>query len=140
MGFRTGAYATIWEVTPEKEFSTKLQISISRKNKDGEYEQDFSGFVYANGTGAAKKAAQLQKKDRIRLGDVDVTTTYNKEKKVTYTNYKVYSFATSNDEKFNLSAKEFVASINDNAQATSAKPASKPAKAEPEISADDVPW
>ena len=140
MGFKTGAYCTVWEVTPEKEFSTKLQISISRKNKDGEYEQDFSGFVYANGTGAAKKAAQLQKKDRIRLGDVDVTTTYNKEKKVTYTNYKVYNFATSDDERFNLSAKEFVAAINDNAQTTAAKPASKPVNVEPEISADDVPW
>lgn len=140
MGFRTGAYCTVWEVTPEREFSTKLQISISRKNKDGEYEQDFSGFVYANGTGAAKKAAQLQKQDRIRLGDVDVTTTYNKEKKVTYTNYKVYSFATSDDERYNLGAKEFVAAINDNSQSTAAKPVSKPEKAGPEISTEDVPW
>lgn len=139
MGFKTGAYCTVWEVTPEKEFSTKLQISISRKNKDGEYEQDFSGFVYANGTGAAKKAAQLQKKDRIRLGDVDVTTTYNKEKKVTYTNYKVYNFATQDDPKFNLTPKEFVAALNENTSAPATQPTSKPAAATTP-SPDDVPW
>lgn len=93
MGFRTGAYAKIWKVEPFSDTSTKLRISISRKNKQsGEYEQDFSGFVSAIGTAAAKKAACLKEGDKIKLGDVDVTTTYNKEKNITYTNYKVFSF------------------------------------------------
>ena len=51
MGFRTGAYAKVWEVTPMSDTSTKVRMSISRKNKQsGEYEQDFSGFVLAIGT------------------------------------------------------------------------------------------
>lgn len=56
MGFRTGAYAKIWEVTPMSDTSTKVRLSVSRKNKQtNEYEQDFSGFVLAIGTAAAKK-------------------------------------------------------------------------------------
>ena len=57
MGFRNGAFAKVWEVTPVSDTSTKLRISISRKNKQtNEYEQDFSGFVLAIGTAAASKA------------------------------------------------------------------------------------
>ena len=73
--------------------STKLRMSISRKNKKtDEYEQDFSGFVLAIGTAAASKAAKLKEGDRIKLGDVDVSTKYDKDKKVTYTNFKMFSF------------------------------------------------
>lgn len=85
MGFRTGAYAKVWEVTPMSDTSTKVRMSISRKNKQsGEYEQDFSGFVLAIGTAAAKKAASLKEGNRIKLGDVDVTTKYDKEKRECY--------------------------------------------------------
>ena len=97
MGFRTGAYAKVWKVEPYSDTSVKLRISISRKNKQsGEYEQDFSGFVNAIGTAAAKKAACLKEGDTIKLGDVDVTTKYDKDKKVTYTNYKIFSFDVDN--------------------------------------------
>ena len=93
MGFRTGAFAKVWEVKPFSDTSVKLRLSVSRKNKQtGEYEQDFSGFVNAVGTAAAKKAATLKEGDRIKIGDVDVTTKYDAEKKVTYTNFKMFSF------------------------------------------------
>ncbi len=93
MGFRTGAFAKVWEVSPMSDTSTKVRMSISRRNrKTGEYEQDFSGFVLAIGTAAARKAAALKEGDRIKLGDVDVSTKYDKEKKVTYTNFKMFSF------------------------------------------------
>lgn len=93
MGFRTGALASVWEVTPLSETSTKLKISTSYKNKKtNTYEQDFSGFVLAIGTAAAQKAALLKSGDKIRLGDIDVSTKYDKEKKVVYTNYRVFSF------------------------------------------------
>lgn len=98
MGFRTGAYAKIWEVKPFSDTSVKLRLSVSRKNKQtGEYEQDFSGYVNAVGTAAAKKAACLKEGDRIKIGDVDVTTKYDAEKKVTYTNFKMFSFELDGD-------------------------------------------
>lgn len=93
MGFRSGAFAKVWEVAPMSDTSTKVRMSISRKNtQTGEYEQDFSGFVMAIGTAVASKAARLKKGDRIKLGDVDVSTKYDKDKKVTYTNFKMFSF------------------------------------------------
>lgn len=97
MGFRTGAYAKVWEVKPVSDFGTKLRISISRKNRQtGEYEQDFSGYVLCSGSSAADKAAKLPEGARIRIGDCDVTTKYDKEKRVTYTNYRIYSFEDAN--------------------------------------------
>ena len=93
MGFRKDSYATVWSAEAISDTMTKCRISISRKNKQtGEYETDFSGFVSFIGSLAAKKAAGLKEKDRIRLGDVDVTNRYDKEKGVTYTNFKVFSF------------------------------------------------
>lgn len=95
MGFRTGSYATIWSVESATDTRTKARISISRKNKQtGEYDTDFSGFVDFIGTAAARKALTLKEKDRIRLGDVDVTNNYNNEKNITYTNFKIFSFET----------------------------------------------
>ncbi len=93
MGFRTGAYAKVWEVSPMSDTSTKIRISVSRKNKQsGEYEQDFSGYVLCIGTSAAKKASLLREGSRIKIGDCDVTTKYDPQKKTTYTNFKLFSF------------------------------------------------
>ncbi|MCI9516625.1 MAG: hypothetical protein HFI80_06235 [Lachnospiraceae bacterium] len=95
MGFRTGSYATVWSVEAASDMRTKARISISKRNKQsGEYETDFSGFVDFIGTAVARKASMLKEKDKIRLGDVDVSTKYVKEKNVTYTNFKVFSFET----------------------------------------------
>ena len=92
MGFRKGSYAKVWGVDPKSDTLTVLRISISRKNQDGEYVQDFSGFVGAYGTANAKKASMLSEGSRIKLGDVDVTTSYNKETKTGFTNFKLFSF------------------------------------------------
>lgn len=35
---------------------------------------------------------KLSKGARIKLGDVDVTTKYDADKKITYTNYKAFGF------------------------------------------------
>ena len=88
-----GTYAKVWAIEPKSDTNTSVRLSISRKNKQtGEYEQDFSGFVSFIGTSAAKKAACLKEGDRIKLGEVDVTTSYNSEKKISYTNFKCFSF------------------------------------------------
>lgn len=93
MGFRQGAFATVWDVEQKSDRWTKIRVSISRKNKDtDEYEEEFSGFIDCIGSTCAPKAAKLQKRDRIKLGNVDVTTSFNKERGVTYTNFKMTSF------------------------------------------------
>lgn len=93
MSFKKNGYLTIWEVTPVNETLTRARVSSSRKNKQtGEYETDFSGFVGFHGTSAAGRAANLHERDRIRLGDVDVTTKYDKERNITYTNFRIWDF------------------------------------------------
>lgn len=93
MGFRSGSYATVWEVNPVSETMTKVRLSTSKKNKQTDsYETDFSGFVAFVGAAAAKNAAHLKEKDRLKLGDVEVTTKYDKEKKISYTNFTVFNF------------------------------------------------
>lgn len=104
MGFRNGAYATIWEVKQGKGNYTDVRLSISKKNKQTEqYETDFSGFVRFIGT-AHQKASSLKEKDRIKLGDCEVTNSYDKEKKVTYTNFAVFSFEDTNGSNSSASS------------------------------------
>lgn len=96
MGFRTGAYAVVWETKKGNGNFTDARISISKKNRQTEqYETDFSGFVRLVG-GAHQKATSLTEKDRIKLGDCEVTNRYDKEKKVTYTNFAVFDFEMAN--------------------------------------------
>lgn len=93
MGFRTGAFCKLWTIEPVRDTITKSRASISKKNKNtGEYESEFDGFIAFVGTAAASKAARLKEGDRIRLGDVDVTRRYDKEKQKEYINFNVYSF------------------------------------------------
>ncbi len=96
MGFRKNSWASVWSVEEGRGNTMKVRISTSRKKKDSdEYEQDFSGFCTFIGI-AKVKAEKLKPKDRIKLGDVDVTTWYNKEKGTEYVTYKVFDFETSN--------------------------------------------
>ena len=98
MGFRPGSYAKVWAVEPKSDTNTMVRLSISRKNKQtGGYDEDFSGFVAFVGTAAAKKAACLKEGARIKLGDVDATSKYVKEKKKTYYNFKCFSFDIESD-------------------------------------------
>lgn len=93
MGFRSGAYCTVWEVERVSDKLTRGRISISHKDRDsGAYVTDFSGFVTFCGTATAASALGLREKDRIKLGDVDVFSKYVKEKKTTYWNFFIYTF------------------------------------------------
>ena len=74
-----------------------VRLSISRKNKDtGEYEDEFSGFCMFIGAAKAK-AEKLKERDRIKLGDVDVTRRYDKEKQREYYTFKVFDFEMADD-------------------------------------------
>lgn len=100
MGFRTGAYAKVWDVRKTQPWCVDLRISTARKNKKTDsYEDDFSGFVRAVGADNVKAAAALQQGDRIRLGDVDVTSKYDAEKKKSYTNFTLFSFEIANGQR-----------------------------------------
>lgn len=92
MGFRNGAYATVWEVRNGNGNWTDVKLSTSKKSRQsGEYETDFNGFVRFIGD-ASSKAAHLGERSRIKIGECDVTNHYNREKGVTYTNFAVFSF------------------------------------------------
>lgn len=113
MGFRSGAYAKVWEKSSVGDTSTKLRISISRKIKDV-FEQDFSGYVSFVGTANAKKAACLPDGARIKIGDCDVSTRYDAIKKISYTNYKVFSFEEAEQSKTPAdSVEEIESSVGD---------------------------
>lgn len=94
MGFRKDAWATVWSVEEGKGNSLKVRLSTSKKDKaTGMYEQDFSGYCTFIGK-ACTNGGALKQKDRIKLGDVDVTTWYNKDKGVEYVTYKVFDYET----------------------------------------------
>lgn len=128
MGFRQGGYLTVWSAEPSRTGNTtRVRLSSSRKNKKtDEYEQDFSGFCTFIGP-AHEMASGLKEKDRIKILECDVGTTYDKEKKVEYVNYKVFSF-------------EMADGSNPVANNT-AKPKKKAAIAEEgEVEEDDLPF
>ena len=91
MGFRNDAYATVWDISETKSGGHALRLSISRKDKDGTYKQDFSGSCFLYGD-AAEKADKLQRRDRIKLLRTDVTNVYNKDTQTEKVFYKVYDF------------------------------------------------
>lgn len=104
MGFRTGAYATVWETKQGNGNYTDARISISKKDRrTDQYVTDFSGFVRLVGT-AHQNAATLKERDRIKIGDCEVTNSYNKEKNVTYTNYAIFSYEDVNGGNANTAS------------------------------------
>lgn len=95
MGLKVGCIATVWQVEPKGKY-TRVRFSTSKKNKDtNTYETDWSGF--ANFVGQANtEVAKLKEKDRIKVEEFEVTTKYDAEKKVAYTNYSVFKISDPN--------------------------------------------
>ena len=91
MGFGKNKWLKIWDVTKREENFTEVRVSSSRKNRDGEYETDFSGFVRLVGD-AHKAAKNIDDGDRIRIQACETTNSYNKEKGITYWNCTVFKF------------------------------------------------
>lgn len=91
MGFRNDAYAKIWKKEDKGNYSL-VALSISHKNKEGNYVTDFSdNFVrFYKNAHEALKAVQVGA--RIQLKSVDVTTYFDQAKNKQYTNFSVYAF------------------------------------------------
>lgn len=93
MGFRTDAFATVWEVQPQNDRWAKARITISRKDPETqEYETEFSSWVDVFGTAATDKMTRLKAGTRIQLKSIDLTTFYDAEKKIFYWNPKIFDF------------------------------------------------
>lgn len=101
MGFRTGAYASVFSVKRGQGNFYDVNITTSHKDRSsGNYVRDFGAYVRFVGD-AANVVAKLDGKNskdnggrplaRIKLGDIDTTNTYNAAKGITYTNYVVFS-------------------------------------------------
>lgn len=99
MGFRTGAYAKVWDVTDKGNYST-ANVSISRKDKDsGEYKVEFQdGYVrlvgnahtYAQEHGWAEGIDSNG--ESIQISSCDVTNYYDASKKKLFTNFVIFGF------------------------------------------------
>ena len=84
------------------------------------------------GSAVAQKAAKLKKGDRIKLGETDVQTKFDKAKGVTYTNFYLFGF--------DMDAGH---SGGGDAAATSAKKETKPEVGDGNIDdsgGGDLPW
>ena len=100
MGFRMadkngkGGYARVWKVEDKGNYSV-VQLSTSKKSKEGTYETDFQdGFVRFVGAAHNKiKNKDVPEKGVfIQITLNDTTSTYNRETKVKYTNFVVFDF------------------------------------------------
>lgn len=115
MGFKNNAYAKVWEVINEKNDkgyrSPQLRISISRKDKESNYVQDFGGYVSLMGD-CRKLVDDINVGDTVKLISVDVSNHYDKDNRATYTYYKVWELeqpdknesGSSNNSKTNTKA------------------------------------
>ena len=101
MGLRSaGCYVKVWGVE-RKEKYTKVKATVSKKNKQtNQYEVDWSGFLTFIGE-AHSSAASLKVGDNIKVTEFEVSTSYNKEKNVNYTNYAVYKFEMAGNNNAN---------------------------------------
>lgn len=97
MGLHNGCYATCWSVEDKGNYTT-VRLTTTRKNKDGKFEQDFSGFCTFIGNAKAK-AAFLKEKDRIKIESCDVTSKYDRDSKREYINFTIFDFEKLDNSK-----------------------------------------
>ena len=92
--FKEGNRCHVWEAAEPKKKGQKfadVKISTSAKDQDDEWYTDFSAYTRFCGE-AFKKLTDVEEGDIIVLTSIGVTNSYDKKKKVTYTNYLVFDF------------------------------------------------
>ena len=101
MGFRQGAFARVFSAEDKGRYSI-CRLAISKKNKEtGEYEQEFSDGRVKFVATAHKQIKELTipyNGVTVKLGSVDVTNKYDKNRNTTYTNYVVFNLDDVNSE------------------------------------------
>ena len=96
-------YAKVWKIYPpdkKEQKYTKVQISTSRKQKDGSYLTDYSGYVRLVGK-AFEKSHELEANDTIKILNCGVSTSYDKKNNKNYETFVVFDFEFSNKNKEN---------------------------------------
>lgn len=95
--FSDGSFAKVWKVEKvEGKNYYVAEMSTGKKGDDGKYVNDWrDGKVRLVGD-AAKKAATINVGDSVKIGRCGVTNSYDKEKKVMYTNYTIFNFEDNN--------------------------------------------
>ena len=96
MGFRQGAFARVWSVNANDNYSI-ANVTVSRKSKDDETKYDVvfkDGYVRFIGE-AHKKISGVSIGEggmSIKILSCDVENRYDADKKKLYTNFMVYDF------------------------------------------------
>ena len=89
MSLRVGAYATVWN-TRNENGRVSVNLSTSRKDKDGQYITDWSGWLTVYND--QDEMLSLPPKTRIVIDEFAVSNRYNKEKGQTNTYYNLFKF------------------------------------------------
>lgn len=102
MGFRQGAFAKVWKFENKGKYDVG-QISISKKNKEtNQYEVEFQdGYTrFVGNAHELLNSVDFPEKGglTIKISSCDVTNHYDKDKKITYTNYVIFGFELPNGE------------------------------------------
>lgn len=96
--FANGAYARLWEVKRVSEKYSDVRISTSKKQDDGSYKDDFSGFVRMIGK-AHKALDYIHEQESFRILSCGVESRYDKETKKTFTNYLIFDAEPADNNK-----------------------------------------
>ena len=96
--FANWAYARVWEVKRVSEKYSDVRISTSKKQDDGSYKDDFSGFVRMIGK-AHKALDYIHENESFRILSCGVESRYDKETKKTFTNFLIFDAEPSDNNK-----------------------------------------
>ena len=96
--FANGAYARLWEVKRVAEKYSDVRISTSKKQEDGSYKDDFSGFVRMIGK-AHKALNYINEQDSFKIISCGVESRYDRETKKTFTNFLIFDAEPADNKK-----------------------------------------
>jgi hypothetical protein len=122
--FAQNRYAKVWKIDNSGNFP-KVQISISKRKEDGEYETEFSEWVAFFGK-AKEKAENLSENDRIKILSCGVKNWFNKETEKKYYNFMIFDYED--------------AGMSDTTGVEKRKPATKPEPAVEESEDEELPF